>query len=157
MALMALHAMVSDALSVGAVQAGAAGAADRGAAAFVLVGGCDVADAGVQPHGVVLDAYHGELGAQNGGVGDRDEVWPVGLDVAEETLDPGLVSRGAGPPKCCAIAHIAMNSRVDPDVICGPLSDARATVVELLGGASGPVRLSAGCLVAVAQRPQTSA
>jgi hypothetical protein len=89
----------------------------------------------VQPHGVVLDAYHGELGAQNGGVGDRVEVWPVGLDVAEETLDRRWRSSGRaildiqawsvgvpGRPKCCAIAHIAMNSRVDPDVICGPLS-----------------------------------
>ena len=27
-----------------------------------------------------------------------------------------------GRPKCCAIAHIAMNSRVEPLVICGPLS-----------------------------------
>jgi hypothetical protein len=36
---MALHAMVSDGLSAGAVQADAAGAADRGAAAFVLVVG----------------------------------------------------------------------------------------------------------------------
>ena len=27
-----------------------------------------------------------------------------------------------GRPKCCAIAHIARNSRVEPDVICGPLS-----------------------------------
>ncbi len=28
----------------------------------------------------------------------------------------------SGRPKCCAIAHIAMSSRVDPEVICGPLS-----------------------------------
>jgi hypothetical protein len=27
-----------------------------------------------------------------------------------------------GRPKCWAIAHIAMNSRVEPEVICGPLS-----------------------------------
>ena len=117
---MALHAMVSDALSAGAVQADAAGAADRGAAAFVLVVGCDVADAGVQPHGVVLDAYHGELGAQNGGVGDRVEVWPVGLDVAEETLDPGGQSGCRAARSAARSAHIAMNSRVDPHVICGP-------------------------------------
>ena len=39
----------------------------------------------------------------------------------------------------------------------GLREEARAMVVELVGGASGPVRLSAGCLVAVAQRPQTSA
>jgi hypothetical protein len=27
-----------------------------------------------------------------------------------------------GRPKCWWIAHSAMNSRVDPEVICGPLS-----------------------------------
>ena len=28
-----------------------------------------------------------------------------------------------GRPKCWAIAHSAMNSRVEPEVICGPLSE----------------------------------
>ena len=51
MALMALQAMVCDALAAGAHEADATCATDRGAAAFVLVVGCDVADAGVQPHG----------------------------------------------------------------------------------------------------------
>ena len=119
---MALQTMVSDALSAGAHEPDAAGAADLRAAAFVLVIRGDVADAGMQPDGVVLDAHELKLGAQDGRVGDRVEVWPVGLDVAEEALDPGLVGRGVRRPKCCAIAHIAMNSRVDPDVICGPLS-----------------------------------
>ena len=62
----ALQAMVSDPLSASTLEADAAGAADRGAAALVLFVGGDVADAGVQPHGVVLDAHHGELGAQDG-------------------------------------------------------------------------------------------
>ena len=67
--------MVSDALSAGAVQADAAGAAeaaDRGAAA-----------------------------------------WSIGVP---------------GRPKCCAIAPIAMNSRVDPHVMCGPLSETASRI-----------------------------
>src|SRR3954467_10021704 len=43
-------------------QAGAAGVADRGAAAFVFVVGGDVADAGVQALRVVDVAHRGELG-----------------------------------------------------------------------------------------------
>jgi hypothetical protein len=69
--------------------------AASGAAALVLVVGGDVADAGVQADGVVLDADDGEFGAQDGGVADRVQVRPVGLDVAAEALDPGLVGRGA--------------------------------------------------------------
>jgi hypothetical protein len=38
-----------------------------------------------------------------------------------------------GRPKCCAIAHIAMNSRVEPLVICGPLSETASRI----GGSSG--------------------
>ncbi len=94
---MALQAMVCDALAAGAHEPDASCATDLRTAAFVLVVGRDVADAGVQPDGVVLDAYDGELGAQDRWVGDRVEVWPVGLDVAEEALDPGLVGRGVGP------------------------------------------------------------
>jgi len=91
------------------VQSGAAGLADLGAAALVFVVGSDVADAGVQPHGVVLDAHAVERGAQDGGVGDVVEVGPVGLDVAEEALDPRLVGRGARtPPDLTANAACAM-------------------------------------------------
>jgi len=39
----------------------------------------------------------------------------------------------------------------------GLREEARAIVVELAGSASGPVQLSAGCLVAIAQRPPRSA
>ena len=46
----------------------------------------------------------------------------LGLEVTVEALDPGLIS-APWRPKCWAIAHSAMNSRVDPDVICGPLSE----------------------------------
>ncbi len=108
MAFNALQTMVSDALAAGTHEADAAGATDRRAAAFVLVIRGDVADAGVQADGVVLDAHHGELGAQDGGVIDGVEVWPVGLDVAEEALDPGLVGRG------CRAVRSAARSRTSP-------------------------------------------
>jgi len=94
---MALQTMVSDALAARAHEADAAGATDRGSAAFVLVVGGYVADAGMQAHGVVLDAHELKLGPEDGGVVDLVEVWPVGLDVAEEAFDPGLVGWGAGP------------------------------------------------------------
>ena len=35
--------------------------------------------------------------------------------------------------KCCAIAHIAMNSRVEPLLICGPLSE----TAKRIGASSG--------------------
>jgi hypothetical protein len=58
----------------------------------VLVGGGDVADAQhVQADGVVLAADVGKLGAEDVGVADAVEVWPVGLDVTEQALDPGLI------------------------------------------------------------------
>ena len=94
---MVLQAMVRDPLAAGTHEPDAPCAADLGAAAFVLVIGGDVSDRGVQADRVVLDADDGELGAKHCGVGDRVEVWPVGLDVAEQALDPCLVGRGAGP------------------------------------------------------------
>ena len=60
--------MVRDALAAGAHEPDATRATDRGAAAFVLVVGGDVADPGVQADRVVLDADDRELGAQDGGV-----------------------------------------------------------------------------------------
>ena len=78
--------MVSDALAAGTHEADAAGATDRRAAAFVLVIRGDVADPGMQAHRVVLDANELKLGPEDGRVGDRVEVWPVGLDVAEQAL-----------------------------------------------------------------------
>ena len=48
-----------------------------------------------------------------------------------------------GRPKCCAIAHIAMNSRVDPEVICGPLSlTARRMGRRTASSTEGSARLS---------------
>ena len=67
-----------------------AGLADAVAASVVFVVGGDVADPGVQAHGVVLGADAVELGLENAGVGDLLQVRPVALDVPEQALDPGL-------------------------------------------------------------------
>jgi hypothetical protein len=100
-------------------EAVAAGLADGVAAAVVFVVGGDVADAGVQPDGVVLglDAvvFEGELA----GVAGLLRVRPVGLDVSEQRLDPGLVGGVPGRPKRCMIAQAAVNSRVECERICG--------------------------------------
>jgi hypothetical protein len=64
---------------------------------MVLVVGGDVADAGVQPHGVVLLADMVEFDGELTRITDLLQVRPLGLDVAEQRLDPGLVGRGAGP------------------------------------------------------------
>ena len=55
------------------------------------------ADACVRARGVVVPAGDGQLGAQGGGVSDRQQVRVLGLDVAVEGLDPGLVGWGAWP------------------------------------------------------------
>src|SRR3954468_18031804 len=91
--------MVRDPGAAGAVQARSAGPTDLRSAAFMLVVGRDVADPGVQPDGVVFDAHAGELGAQLAGVADVVQVRPLGLEVAEEALDPGLIRRRPGPPE----------------------------------------------------------
>jgi hypothetical protein len=62
----------------------------------VLVVGGDVADGFVQPDGVVVEADAFELGAQDRGVVDGVQVGPVGLDVPEQRLDPGLVGGLSG-------------------------------------------------------------
>src|SRR5436305_6846906 len=73
-----------DALGVCSLEAGDAGAADRGAAAVVLVIGGDVADRGVQPDAVVLALDAGELGVERGRIADLAQVPPVALQMAEE-------------------------------------------------------------------------
>ena len=74
----------------------AAGLADRVAVSVVFVVGGDVADAGVQPDGVVLLADLVQFEVELAGVADLLEVWPVGLDVPEQGLDPGLVGGLSG-------------------------------------------------------------
>ena len=66
----------------------------------------------------------GELGAQHGRVADLVQVRPVGLDVAEQALDPGLIGRGAGPAEVLRDrAHGQELAGASREVICGPLSE----------------------------------
>ena len=105
--------MVSDAGPAGVSEPASAGSSDAWAAAVVLVGWGDVADPGVQPDGVVLVADDRQLGAEDLRVADAVEVWPLGFDVAEQALDPGLVGRGAGPAEALGDrAHCHERSRV---------------------------------------------
>ncbi len=113
---------VGDALQPGLLESGLACLADRWAAAGVLVVGCDVADAGVQPHAVVALLDDGELGSEDRRVADLGQVGHSALTWPNSDPGPGLVGGVPGRPKCWWIAHRAMNSRVEPEVICGPLS-----------------------------------
>ena len=58
----------------GGFEAGFPGFADGFAAVLVFVVASDVADAGVQPDGVVAMPNDRQLGAQSGRVSDREEV-----------------------------------------------------------------------------------
>ena len=80
-------------------QAVDAGPADRLAPAGVLVVGGDVTDAGVQAHVVVVLADPFQLGPQHARVPDLLQVWPFGLHVPEQRLDPGLVGGAARATK----------------------------------------------------------
>jgi hypothetical protein len=60
-------AMGGDAPQPSRLESGLAPPADRWAAAVVLVVGCHVADAGVQPDAVVVLANTGKFGPQGGG------------------------------------------------------------------------------------------
>jgi len=81
-------------------EAVAAGLADGFASTVVLVVGGDVADPGVQPLGVVLLSGVVEFEGEFARVTDLLQVRPLGLDVSEQRLDPGLVGRRATPPRC---------------------------------------------------------
>jgi hypothetical protein len=76
---------------VGGLQSGSPGSADGVAAAGVFVFGGDVADALVEPHGVVERLEPVELAFQLARVFDLFQVWVLGLEVPEQALDPGLV------------------------------------------------------------------
>src|SRR5688572_3875926 len=88
--------MVGDAPAASPLEALPAGGAGLGAAAAVLVVGGDIADAGVQPDGVVVGADHLQFSAELVGVTDLVEMGPLALDVAEEALDRGLVGGSVG-------------------------------------------------------------
>jgi hypothetical protein len=78
--------MVGDTPTASPLESLAAGLADLGAAAAVLVVGGDIADAGVQPDGVVVGADHLQFSAELVGVADVFQVGPLTLDVAEVGL-----------------------------------------------------------------------
>ena len=80
----------------GVLEPGLAGLADRWAATVVLIVRCHISDPGMQPDSVVLRPHDGQLGSQHGRVADGEQVWPLGLDVTEQGLDPGLVGRLSG-------------------------------------------------------------
>src|ERR671910_1432087 len=73
------------------------GFTERVAAPFAFVVGGDVADAGVQPDGVVFGPDVVKFGFEFAGVADLLQVWPLALDVAEEGFDPGLVAARSRP------------------------------------------------------------
>jgi hypothetical protein len=111
---MSAGAVVSDPQPASASHADPAGVADGGAAAFVLVVGRDVPDAGMQALGCTRRGA-GELNPQDGGVSDVAQVRPVGLDVAKQALDPGLIGRGAGRERgwttCQALRRVHDSTR----------------------------------------------
>ncbi len=76
----------------GLFEAGFAGLADGLTSSVVFVVGGDIADAGVQPDGVVVLSDHCELGTQRDRVADREQVRVLGLDVPEE----GCAARAEG-------------------------------------------------------------
>src|ERR1035438_6822134 len=106
--------MVGDPGPAGLAESAFAGGADPWAAAVVLVSGSDIADPGVQSDRVVLVADLGQLGPEDLRVADPVELWPVGLDVTEQALDPGLVRGRSGPAEVLRDrAHRHERARVD--------------------------------------------
>jgi len=80
----------------GVFESGLAGLADGFASSFVFVVGGDVADAGVEPDPVVVRPGDLQFGAQGGRVADGEQVRVLGLEVAVEALDPGLIGGLSG-------------------------------------------------------------
>jgi hypothetical protein len=78
-------------------EAGLAGFADGRPPPFVLVVRGHIPDAGVKAYAVPVPADDGQLGSQDGRVGDALEVGVLALEVTVEALDPSLVGRRARP------------------------------------------------------------
>jgi len=70
--------------------------ADGLPSSLVFVVGRDVSDPGMQPDRIPELAGDGEFGAQSGGVLDGEQVGELGLEMAVEALDPGLIGRLSG-------------------------------------------------------------
>ena len=99
-------AIVFDALLAGSAEAVASSGTDGGSLASVFLVGCHVADAGVEPDGVVVGPLEVEFSAEYVDVGDEFEVGLFSLEVPEQRFDPCLVGRGAGPA-CWRSAKVA--------------------------------------------------
>jgi hypothetical protein len=70
----------------------------------------------------------GEFGAQGGWVFDRER---CGFSILMVPFSDSIQAWSVGVPgrpKCWAIAHRARNSRVEPEVIWGPLSDTASRI-----------------------------
>src|SRR5947199_2793767 len=65
---------------------------------------------------------------------EEEADWPASIRAADQVAcllgHPGPVGV-PGLPKCWAMAHMAMNSRVEPDVICGRLSETASRMGRL--------------------------
>src|SRR5512132_642109 len=125
--LLAVLAMVGDTPTTSPRKSLAAGRADLGAAAAVLIVGGDVADPGVQPDGVVVGADHLQFSAELVGVAELLQVGPLALDVPEEALDRSLVGGGVRAAEVLDDRAQRQELLVDPEVICGPLSEAASS------------------------------
>jgi len=85
--ILAVVPIVSQPLLAGFLESLTTGLPGRWAATGVFVVGGDVADAGVEPVGVVVGLDDLEFGPQHGRVGDGHQVWVVVLDGLGQRLD----------------------------------------------------------------------
>jgi hypothetical protein len=112
----------------------------------VFVVGRDVAQALVEPDGVVEQAYGVQLGFEVAGVGDLVQVRVLALDVPEQRLDPALVVGGAGPAEvrsCLSTARMRFSARATPrwsprTANCG-CEATRSTASAAANSPEGPV------------------
>jgi hypothetical protein len=88
--------MIGEPPQPGGLQAGLSGLADASSAPLVLVVGSDIADPGMESYPIPVRLQMVEFGPQHGRVPDRFQVRMLGLQVAEEALDPGLISGLSG-------------------------------------------------------------
>jgi hypothetical protein len=115
-------AMVVEAAPAGLVEpvaAGLAGLRLRGRV-FRRCGG-HAPDRFVPPDGFVFCSDFWQFCFEQGGVGDGIQVRPLGFDVAEEGLDPGLIGGSPVRPWCWMRAISAMNAgaQYDDDGVIG--------------------------------------
>jgi len=115
--------MRREALFAGVFHPAFSGLADCWASPGVFVVRGHVADAGMKADRVVVLPNAGQFSAQDCRVGDRVQVRVLAFDVAVESLDPGLISRGPWSDEVLGDHAHGHEFGVAPDAICGPLSD----------------------------------